>query len=196
MSEYHEDDVEEILLAFAVESEHDRATLERYLRHYPHLAEELVDLSLDLRLRQAKEGTSAPPDELWVERSWAAFQAGSSTRTLAPASDPFDALSSEELVALRQALDVPSGVIQGFRSRLVDIASVPAWFVGAMAGGLRTGVDDLRSFMAAPQRLSPGVSYKSDDAPAVDDTKITFGELLEQCRVPEDKRQRLLARRD
>ena len=39
---------EEVLDAFAVEISHDRETLERYLRQYPHFSNELVDLSREL----------------------------------------------------------------------------------------------------------------------------------------------------
>lgn len=196
MTDNHDAAAEEILLAFSVEPQHDRATLERYLRQYPHLADDLVDLSLDLRLQRATAGTTAPSDEAWVEESLAAFRAASTAYVQATAPDPFATVSSDELVALRRVLDVPSGVIQGFRTRLVDVASVPAWFVDALAVGLRVSVDELRNFMAAPSRLAPGLSYKSDDAPAAEGTKVTFEDLLKQCKVPDDKRQRLLAPRD
>ena len=183
----------EIFLAFAVEQEHDNATLERYLQLYPHLADELVDLSLDLRLQRATEDTTAPADEAWVDSSLAAFRATSPVQASAAVVDPFANVSSQELISLRRALDVPSGVIQGFSSRLVDIASVPAWFVDALARGLRSTADELRRFMAAPPRLAPGVSYKADDAPSAEQEKITFEDLLKQCRVPDERRQQLLA---
>jgi hypothetical protein len=194
MTEHHDD--EDILLAFAVEPEHDRATLERYMREYPHLADDLVDLSLELRLQRATAGTTAMSDEAWVEASLSAFNAASPTTAQGTVQDPFATVSSAELVALRRALDVPSGVIQGFRSRIVDIATVPAWFIDALAQGLRTGAGDLRSFMKAPPRLAPGLSYKSDDAPIAEQAKVTFEDLLKQCKVPEEKRNLLLSVRD
>lgn len=196
MTDNRNDSAEEIFLAFAVEQEHDNATLERYLQLYPHLADELIDLSLDLRLQRATEDTTTPADEAWVEASLAAFRAASPVRASPPLIDPFTNVSPQELVNLRRTLDVPSGVIQGFSSRLVDIASVPAWFVDALAHGLRSTVDDLRCFMAAPPRLTPGVSYKADDAPSVEQERITFEDLLKQCRVPDERRQQLLASRD
>lgn len=39
---------EDVLDAFAVEPNHDRATLERYLTDYPQFAREVVDLSIEL----------------------------------------------------------------------------------------------------------------------------------------------------
>lgn len=196
MTDSRNDSAEEIFLAFAVEQKHDNATLERYLQLYPHLADELIDLSLDLRLQRATEDTTTPADEAWVDASLAAFRATPPVQASAPVIDPFANVSPQELVKLRRALDVPSGVIQGFSSRIVDIASVPAWFVDALARGLRSTVDDLRRFMAAPPRLAPGVSYKADDAPSAEQEKITFEDLLKQCKVPDERQQQLLASRD
>lgn len=196
MSERNHLDDEDVLLAFAVEPEHDRATLERYLKSHPHLADDLIDLSLDMRLRRAGEGASTPVDEVWVEESWAAFQETMPTNAGAAVVDPFETASSGDLVALRRTLGVPSGVIQGFSTRLVDIATVPAWIVDAVARGVRTSVGDLRAFMAAEPRLATGLSYKSDEAPAAAAAKITFEALLVQCRVKDDKRRELLEDRD
>lgn len=196
MTDSRKDGAEETLLAFAVEQDHDNGTLDRYLQLYPHLSRELIDLSLDLRLQRATEETTTPTDEAWVEASLAAFRATSPVQASAVVLDPFANVSSQELISLRRALDVPSGVIQGFSSRLVDIASVPAWFVDALARGLQSTVDDLGRFMAAPPRLAPGVSYKADDAPSAEQEKITFEDLLKQCKVPDERRQQLLAPRE
>ncbi len=196
MTDRRNDSAEEIFLAFAVEQEQGNSTLERYLQLYPHLADELIDLSLDLRLHRATGEATTPADEAWVEASLAAFRATSPVQASAAVVDPFANVSPQELVNLRRALDVPSGVIQGFSSRLVDIASVPASFVDALVRGLRSTVDDLRCFMAEPPRLAPGVSYKADDAPSAEQEKITFEDLLKQCKVPDERRQQLLALRD
>lgn len=190
----HLDD-EDVLLAFAVEPKHDRATLERYIQSHPHLADDLIDLSLEMRLRRAGDSDSTPADEAWVEESWAAFQASIPSADVSVAN-PFETASSEDLVALRRKLGVPSGVIQGFSTRLVDIATVPAWIVDTVAQGVRTGVGDLRAFMAGQTRLAAGLSYKSDEAPTAATVKITFEDLLVQCRVPDDKRRELLEDRN
>lgn len=196
MTDSHDDIVEEILLAFSVEHLQDNATLERFLRQYPHLADQLIELSLDLRLQRATEKVTAPTDEDWVEASLLAFHAILPVHTSAEVKDPFTNLSSQELVALRRELDVPSGVIQGFSSRLVDVASVPASFVDALAIGLRSTADDLRRFMAAPPRRAPSISYKADNNPSAETEKITFEDLLMQCKVPDERRRQLLASRD
>lgn len=195
MTDSHDAD-EEVLLAFAVEPEKDNATLERYLKAYPHLTDQLIDLSLNLRLQHATEELTAPADEAWVEASLAAFRAASGPQETQPVIDPFAGIASSELVALRQSLGVPSGVIQGFSSRLVDVVSVPASFIDALSQGLRTTAEELRRFMAGPPRLAHGASHKADNAPTAGQEKITFEDLLIQCRVPEERRHQLLGSRD
>jgi hypothetical protein len=161
MTDIHDANDEEILLSFAVEHDQDGGILERYLRQYPHLAEQLIDLSLELRLRRATGETATDPtDEQWVEESLATLRAVLPVQIPAELTDPFAKISAQELIALRRELGVPSGVIQGFSSRLVDIASVPAWVVDTIASYLRSTADELRNFMAAPPRLAPGISYK------------------------------------
>ena len=52
---------EDVLYAFSVEPKHDRQTLENYLRRYPELAEELIDLSHELRLVAELEEINVRP---------------------------------------------------------------------------------------------------------------------------------------
>lgn len=186
-----DDDV--ILMEFAAEQIQNQQTLERYLRAYPHLADDIVDLSMDLRLQQVTAATTVPADDAWVERSLAAFRAiPVGAHSKASATDPFAAMAPADLVKLRRQLDVPSGVIEGFRTRVVELATVPERFLASLARGLGTAVGDLRAFMSAPPRLSPGLSYKSDEAPAIEDTRISFEQLLVQCHVPDERRRLLL----
>src|SRR4029077_16348078 len=67
-------DREAILYAFATEASHDRSTLERYLKQYPELAEELIDLSSELRLG-APVGSHPASDEAdpRLEAAWKEF---------------------------------------------------------------------------------------------------------------------------
>ena len=53
---------EDVLYAFSVEPKHDRQTLENYLRRYPELAEELIDLSHELRLVAELGESEVPAD--------------------------------------------------------------------------------------------------------------------------------------
>ena len=62
---------EDVLDAFAVEPNHERNTLERYLRDYPQYAAELVDLSRELSrvIFENKEPLSAE-DQTLIEGAW------------------------------------------------------------------------------------------------------------------------------
>lgn len=186
------EDAEEILLEFAAEPQHDRETLERYLRDHPHLSEELVDLSLELRLQRTTSGQSVPADEEWVEASLKSFKSMMGKGPV-PAADPFAQLSSTELVAVRRRLGVPSAVLLGFRTRIVDVATVPVHFLEALARELNSTTEGLRGFLAALPRMAVGLSYKADDVPVLDGERISFEKLLLDARVPEDERARLLA---
>lgn len=90
MTDIHDANDEEILLSFAVEHDQEDGILERYLRQYPHLADQLIDLSLELRLRRATgEKATDPTDEQWVEASLATFRAALPVQISAEMTDPF-----------------------------------------------------------------------------------------------------------
>lgn len=190
-------ELEEVLHEFASEPVHDAATLDRYLRANPSMTEELVDLSLDLRLRDAAAVASAPDDEAWLDASWSSFQnAMAMNAALTPVADPFAALSPTRSREVRSALGGKSGVLQGFRSRIVDVATVPDWVLRNLARELGSTLDNLRLFLMGSARLSTGLSFKADDAPEVPDRKISFEQLLIDAGVEEEDRTRLLTAED
>lgn len=69
-------DRDAVLYAFALESAHDRDTLECYVREYPELAEELIDLASELRMSadfvDAPEGPISDPT---LNTAWENFLA-------------------------------------------------------------------------------------------------------------------------
>ena len=65
---------EDTLYHFAMEPNHDRATLERYLTEYPHLAEDLIDLRSELRLGDfIDKNPDAIPDP-GLDEAWEEFR--------------------------------------------------------------------------------------------------------------------------
>lgn len=67
--------IDDALYGFAMEPNHDRETLERYLAKYPHLAEELVDLLSEIRLDSVRdEHPEAIPDP-GLDAAWEEFKA-------------------------------------------------------------------------------------------------------------------------
>jgi hypothetical protein len=189
--------IEEVLHEFAAEPVRDAGTLERYLRAHPSMAEALVDLSLELRLRDATAATSVPEDDAWLDASWNAFQSTMAIRAaVTPIVDPFAALSTTRARDVRTRLGVPSGVMHGFRNRIVELASVPERFLRSLASELGSSLEDLRSFLSGPPRLAESMSFKADDAPEAPAAKVSFEQLLIDTRVPEEERSRLMADAD
>ena len=65
---------EEVMLAFSVEPNHDPVTIQRYIENYPHLASELLDLALDLRMLSEEEPvTLQDVGSSEIQRAWDQF---------------------------------------------------------------------------------------------------------------------------
>lgn len=183
--------LEEVLDSFAVEPQHDPATLERYLREFPEHAAELIDLSRELS-RQITEdqGELSPMAKALIETAW-------QVHSVAPQGavpDPLADLSPDELRSLAQTLDVPRQVVTAFRERRVLPGSVPRRFLERFAAAVQSSFEDFVSVLTL--RSAPRVqrSFKADTKP-VQAEAVTFERLLRDAGVPEAKRQELMSGR-
>lgn len=172
--------LEEVLLAFAVESVHDRATLERYLVLYPRFAEDLVDLSHDLRIG-GRGIAEAVEDEATVQR--ALQQLGAP----AAVANPFDAFRGEAFADFADSLRVPRSLLIAFRDRLVAASTVPAAFAARLARRARTTVAELMKHLELPSQLAPQASFKADGKPSAGE-KVAFDALLKSNGVTEEQK--------
>jgi hypothetical protein len=175
--------LEEVLLAFAVEPVHDRATLERYLELYPRFAEDLVDLSHELRIG-GRGLSEVVEDEATVRRALQQL-VGASPR--ATAANPFDAFRGEAFADLADMLRVPRSLLMAFRDRLVIASTVPAAFAARVARGARTTVADLMKHLELPSLLAPQASYKADGKPSAAE-KVAFDALLKSNGVTDEQK--------
>lgn len=155
---------EEVMYQFAVEADHDRETLMRYLRAHPGYAGELLDLHRDLTLEAVED---------------------------APADDPLVDLSTAEQRLVARAMGLPRQVLSALRERRVVLQSIPPGFLERLAEALGATVDALTVALAAPMASSTTRSYRADEAPAAP-TRVTFEQLLIDARVPDAERRAFL----
>ena len=177
--------LEEVLLAFAVEPVHDRATLERYLKLYPRFAEDLVDLSHELRMG-GRGLAEAVEDEATVQRALQQL-VDVSARAPGTAANPFDAFHGQAFADLADMLRVPRSLLIAFRDRLVIASTVPAAFAARVARAARTTVADLMKHLELPSLLAPQASYKADGKPSAAE-KMAFDALLESNGVTDEQK--------
>ncbi|MBY3081843.1 MULTISPECIES: hypothetical protein [Rhizobium] len=182
---------EAVLDAFAVESEPDRSTLERYLRLYPEYATELVDLSRELsREIPEDEAPLSVADQALIDAAWSQH----AKALPATASDPFAALTADDWRTVAHHLDVPRQVITALRERRVSLLSVPRRFLQNLAVAMRCSVTQLElSWGTAP--LVAARSYKADGKPTAGE-QVTLEKVLIDAGVPVEKRARLLVEAD
>ena len=180
---------DDVLDAFAMEEEHGKATLERYLHSYPQFAGELIDLSRSLiEAVEIDESPRTNDDEVALERAWA-LHAAVHTGQIA---DPFASMSPARSRELATALEVPRQVITAFRERVVIPDSVPRGFLRRVAAELQQSFDQFVMGLALPSANKLARSYKADHKP-VATAQVSFERILIDADVPEDVRARLLA---
>ncbi len=178
---------EAVLDAFAVESEPDRSTLERYLRLYPEYAAELVDLSRELR-REIPESDAAlsAADQALIDAAWSQH----ANALPAAGSDPFAALTADDWRTVARQLDVPRQVITALRERRVSLQSIPQRILKKLAEAMRCSLTQLQmSWGTAP--LTAARSYKADGKPSAGE-QITFEKVLIDAGVSDERRSELL----
>lgn len=182
---------ESVLDAFAVESEHGRATLQRYLELYPEYAGELIDLSRELsRAGVIDVEPLSPADQALVDAAWSQHKAAVSTTTAAPLAS----LTVDDWRAVASELDVPRQVVTALREKRIALASIPVRFLKQFADATRSSIDQLEAFWSAGQ-LAGARSYKADGKPSIGD-QVTFEQALIDAGVPAEKRASLLAEAD
>lgn len=180
---------QEVLDAFAVEPDTGRPTLDRYLREYPEVATELLDLSRMLAAPFTDDESPLTLEEqAKVDAAWLRHAAAGP----APVPDPFSALSVEDLRDIARRLGVPRQVLMAFRNRRVILSTVPKPFLARLADRLSTAPEQLLRALSLPASLDPAHSYRSDRKPVASDA-VSFEQTLIDADVPEDKRAELMS---
>jgi len=186
-------DPEAILYAFAVEPTQDRKTLERYLRQFPELAEELIDLASELRFSEVTNPASV--DSIIDSGSQAAWEefigCEPKVASAVGAVDLFATFRGAAFVGLAQALNVPRSFLTGLRDGLVTATSVPERFVHRLAREMSVSVELIREHFAHPRTALVARAFKSDDKPS-HQGQISFRELIQNTEMTDEQRQILI----
>ncbi|ACT58374.1 hypothetical protein [Hirschia baltica] len=183
---------EDVFDAFAVETRHDRPTIERYLQDYPEYANELIDLARELsRSLESSSGPLTASEVRLIDDAWRRF-APLETKA---ATDPLVALSVDQSRYLAKTLDVPRQVITAFKERRVDVETVPRPFLAEFADSIRLTVAALTQNLSVSPGSGLARSYKADAKPQIAD-KVSFEQLLIDAGVPDARRAELMDQGD
>jgi hypothetical protein len=181
---------ESVLDAFAVESEHGRATLQRYLELYPEYVGELIDLSHELsRAKVIDQEPLSSADQALIDAAWSKHRAAVSTTAA-----PLESLTVDDWRAVATELDVPRQVVTALREKRISLASIPRRFLRRFADATRSSIDQLEAFWNAGQ-YTAARSYKADGKPSIG-SQVTFEKALTDAGVSAEKRASLLAEED
>jgi hypothetical protein len=131
-------------------------------------------------------------DEVWLDTAVARMQ----SRLGAAPVDPFESLTPDQLLALRQKLGIRAATLKGFCDRFIDVATVPRHVLQDFANNLDRSLTEFLAFLVLPPRMAANQSFRADGRPSAPAVKITFAELLEQANESEEVRSRLLEEPD
>ena len=180
-------DEEEIMLAFSVEPSHGPETLQRYLGLYPHLAGELLDLALELRLESGVQlASSAISPE--AEAAWHLFV----SRTEMPITAQQVAEVRASLIApAMKDIGLPLSVLAAIRSGFATVEEFPDRWMRRISDVGGYARETLRSYIARPPAMSQSMSFKSEGKPAAGG-KVTFRELVESTTLTQAEKAEIL----
>lgn len=182
---------EYVLDAFAVESEPNRSTLERYLRLYPEYAGELIDLSRELSREVCDNAAPlSAADQALINAAWLQHAKALPTAVV----DPFVALTIDDWRAVARHLEVPRQVVTALRERRVALLSVPRSFLAKLAEAMSSSVAQLEASWGETP-LVGARSFKAEGRPTIGG-QVTLEQVLIDASVPAEKRARLLAEAD
>lgn len=188
---------EEVLLAFSVEPQHDRVTLEHYLSQYPEHALALVDCSIELMMdaSQSDEEVQVSSD-LVVDQAWRQFQAAmGSAQGTAAVANPFAQLKPTAFKSLARRLDISNLFLIRVRERAIDAATIPQRFVQQLAAELSETADAVSTYLRSPPTMASSLSFRSNVKPEVA-SQIPFDQAIETSQLTPAQKEAMQALRD
>lgn len=185
--------LETVLYEFAVESKHDRATLERYLKKYPDFVEELIDLSFELRITEVESTTeSISESDPGLDKAWEEFIGFNPEASQSSAvENVFGKFKGQAFIELAATLKVPRSILTALRDRLVEPTTVPEKFLVRLAKSTDSNVPRLRQYLSMSPALLRSAQFKADRKPSPQG-RVSFQELVASTEMTDEERKVLL----
>lgn len=177
---------ENVLYAFAVETHHDRETLDRYIAQYPDLKSELTELAWELRISE-DDLDMAPEliDDPGLNSAWNTFQAAGAASS--QSINPFSQFQGKRFASLCKSLGLPKAFVVAIRNRQVEFESIPERFLVAASTALGATLEDLKTFLRKSPNVAGALEFKADKKPQIAG-KVTFQELIESTELTDQER--------
>lgn len=190
-------DEDEVLITFAIEPAHDRATLERYIAEYPQYTQALIDCAIELMLASTRPEAEPTRSEAVVDKAWKQFQAAMAPIDEAPeiVIDPFAKLGPASSKALAQRMDITSLFLLRVRNRAIAVVTYPQRFIQQLADELQTSPNALLDYLRTPPTMAPGLSFRSAAKPEVAD-QVSFEKAVETSQLSSTQKDALLNFKD
>jgi hypothetical protein len=178
-----------ILYSFAVEPHHDRQTLERYIRQYPELAGDLIDLLSELRVtenhRVSNTNVTSDPG---YEDAWKAFVAsGPKPARAGKLANPFASFRGQAFTTLSVSSRIPRPILTALRDRLVEPSSIPDHIVQRLARVTDSAYEAVRMYLAEPPVIISAAQFTTQDNQSRS-VLVNFEKLLEDSELTDQER--------
>lgn len=180
--------LKEVLGYFAAEENHDKATLDRYLREFPQYRTELIDAAFELNSPESEDTSPLSAADLQrIERYQKQF-----IKVSAPKAA--DLLSSITASAQHQAmklLDLPLIVISDILDRRVILGTIPAGFLKRFIAAIGLGEADFRRSYDETAIGDLACNYSSEVKPKAA-AQVEFIAFLADSGVSHDRIQQII----
>ncbi|WP_273728997.1 hypothetical protein [Brucella gallinifaecis] len=183
---------EEVMLAFSVEPNHDPVTIQRYIENYPHLASELLDLALDLRMLSEEEPvTLQDVNSSEIQRAWDQFNGMISAERSELTAEQIKQVEASLISIQMREIGLPLSVLSAIKSGLVELEGFPGRWITKIASTGGYAAEMLRSYLSRAPSLSSARSFKSEVKPQVGG-KVTFRSVIENSTLTEAEKAEIL----
>lgn len=189
----HPKDQEAILYEFALELRHDDDVLVKYLKSYPELSEELIDIAFEHRLSSAEaECDYEPIQDSKSDTAWNEFINSGSRKSTSSRSVNFLTIFRESnFDQLASDARLNRSLFFAFRDRTVEPSTVPQSILLRVSDAVGATVQNLRDHLAKRPSVISAAQIRPDNKSETVRRK-SFRELVESTEMSDDERGELL----